>query len=300
MTQRIAILLAFLAACGGATSEPMTGGDEGDGDAADAGVLPDVDAGSGVSEDGGPPTDGGIPAGAELRAVSDVNLRTGPGTSYGVVLVIPRTGISKAVQDESSGWVRAVYAAREGWTSAHYQEVVPPGSGADDGSTWVARAKMSVGFSYWWGHGRWTTEAGAAPGSCSGTCSNCTHSGSFGADCSGMVAKAWLVPAANWSFSSDAHPYSTLNFYGEETHWKAIPRAEIARGDAMVYRENGSGHVFIYESGDPWGSHIAIECKGCAAGCVRGYRTSGTLYKAIRRDAAVTTARSAGGGLGPD
>jgi hypothetical protein len=257
------LLCAALAACGGTTSEPMIGG----------------------GEDAGPSADGGILAGAELRATADADLRTGPAASSGVVLVIPRTGISTALQNESGGWVKAAYAAREGWTLAGYQQVVPAGSGADNASTWVARAKMSVGFSYWWGHGRWTTEAGAAPGSCSGGCPSCTHTGGFGADCSGMVAKAWLVPSGNWSFSSDSHPYSTLSFYTDETHWKAIPRAEIARGDAMVYRENDAGHVFIYEGGDPWGSHLAIECKGCASGCVRGYRTSGTLYKAIRRNA---------------
>jgi hypothetical protein len=182
-----------------------------------------------------------------------------------------------------------VYAAREGYTAAHYQQVVPPGSGADLGSTFIARGKQSVGFDYWWGHGAWTTDATAAPGgTCAGSCPNCTHTGTLGADCSGMVAKAWLVPAANWSYSTDAHPYSTYNFFNETTSWKPIVRDNLARGDAMVYRENSAGHVFLYESGDPWGSMLAIECKGCAIGCVRDYRTAGTIYKAIRRDAVVT------------
>ena len=102
-----------------------------------------------------------------------------------------------------------------------------------------------------------------------------------------MVAKAWLVPNANWSFSSDSHPYSTYNFYNDTTSWKPIARDSLLRGDAMVYRDGSSGHVFLYESGDPWGSMLAIECKGCAIGCVRDYRTAATIYKAIRRDAVV-------------
>src|SRR5205823_5599292 len=180
----------------------------------DAGVVldggEDVDAGPGP--DGG--ADGGVTgtgflAGDEMRATTDVNLRTGPGTSNAVILVIPRTGISKALAGEQSGWVKVVYAAREGFTSAHYEELVPPGSGADLASAFIARGKLSIGFSYWWGHGAWTTDATAAPGSCSGSCPTCTHAGTFGADCSGMVAKAWLVPAANWSLSGDSHPYST-------------------------------------------------------------------------------------------
>src|SRR5262249_39357532 len=50
-------------------------------------------------------------------------------------------------------------------------------------------------YSYWWGHGRWRTD-GKYQGSCSGSCPSCTHYGSYGADCSGFVAKTWQVPSA--------------------------------------------------------------------------------------------------------
>src|SRR5258706_9762599 len=244
---RTAILCALALACVrcGAPipeGEPMDAGDDGDpspsdgGQPPDSGPLPDADAGSDAGVDA-PPDDGGTDAGTdggvvtgirigdEVTATADVNLRTGPGTTNAVVLVIPRTGISKATSNEEAGWVKVVYAAREGYTSAHYQQIVPPGTGADLGSTFIARGKQSVGFDYWWGHGAWTTDATAMPGgTCAGSCPNCTHTGTYGADCSGMVAKAWLVPAANWSYSTDGHPYSTYNFFHETTSWQPVVR----------------------------------------------------------------------------
>ena len=106
-----------------------------------------------------------------------------------------------------------------------------------------------------------------------------------------------MVPASNWSLGTDAHPYSTANFSGETTHWTPINRASLVIGDAMVYRLNGSGHVFLFEEGDPWGSQLVVECKGCVAGCVRNYRTASTDYKAIRRNVQVSA--RAGEGDGP-
>jgi hypothetical protein len=229
-----------------------------------------------------------VATGAVFRATTDVNLRTGPSTSFGVTLVIPRTGLSAALAaSPTDGYLHLSYAGREGYSSARYHELAPEGSSAALGSTFVDRARVAVGFSYWWGHGRWTTDATAVRGSCTGNCPTCTHTGASGADCSGMVGKAWLVPGSNWSFEADAHPYSTANFYGETTHWTPVDRANAVKGDAMVYRSGGSGHVFLYESGDPWGNLMAIECKGCAAGCVRGTRTASTAYKTIRRSAQV-------------
>jgi hypothetical protein len=279
---------------GGVDSGPE-GPDAGNDGGSDAGIDAGPDAGPDAGLDAGPDGgsdagsgDGGVAVGSVWRATTDVNLRTGPATTYGVVLVIPATGLSQALSaDVSGGFLHLSYAGREGYSSARYQEPAPVGSSADLGSTFVARAKAAVGFSYWWGHGTWSTDPAADKGSCSGNCPSCTHAGPSGADCSGMVAKAWLVPPSNWSFGADAHPYSTDNFYNDTTWWAPIDRASAARGDAMVYRIGGSGHVFLYESGDPWGSLVAVECKGCAAGCVRDTRTASTDYKAIRRSANV-------------
>ena len=51
----------------------------------------------------------------------------------------------------------------------------------------------------------------------------------------------------------------------------------------MVYRSGGAGHIFVYSSGDSWGSMYAYECRSCAYGCVYGSRTAGSKYHAIRR-----------------
>ena len=146
----------------------------------------------------------------------------------------------------------------------------------------IARGKGVVGFSYWWGHGRWSS-ASVSKGSCSGSCPSCSHSGSYGADCSGFVAKAWQVPSAI-DITTDAHPYSTYNFYYESQHWSNISRGSTKKADALVYRTSGGGHILLFESGDPWGWMTAIECKGCSYGCVRGSRTASSSYQARRRD----------------
>ena len=148
----------------------------------------------------------------------------------------------------------------------------------------IARAKSAVGFSYWWGHGRFLEAGpGGKAGSCSGSCPNCSHSGSYGGDCSGLVGKVWQVPSSNDTLSEDSHPYSTVNFDGDTSQWKTVSRSNVKKADAMVYNTGGAGHIFVYSTGDGWGSMYAYECKGCSYGCVAGYRTASSAYHAIRR-----------------
>jgi hypothetical protein len=146
----------------------------------------------------------------------------------------------------------------------------------------IDRAKSGVGYSYWWGHGAWRTD-GASHGSCSGSCPSCSHSGSYGADCSGFAAKVWQVPS-DIAVTTDSHPYSTYNFRNETTHWTRISRDDTKQADCLTYNSSGSGHIVVYESGDPWGSFWAYECKGCAYGCVHNLRTASSSYIAIRRN----------------
>jgi hypothetical protein len=143
-------------------------------------------------------------------------------------------------------------------------------------------AKPAVGYSYWWGHGRFRTD-GSQPGSCSGSCPSCTHGGQYGGDCSGLAAKAWQIPGPT-PIDEDDHPYSTVNFRNDTTHWKPISRADAQAGDAFTYNTSGHGHIFLYEKGDPWGSMWAYECSGCKVGCIHGTRSAGSDYIAIRRD----------------
>jgi hypothetical protein len=158
-------------------------------------------------------------------------------------------------------------------------------SSANTRSEIIARAKSAVGYSYWWGGAAWDPN-GASYGGCSGSCPNCTHSGKYGADCSGLAGKVWVVPSSNWPLTYNYHPYSTYHFYNEHHGWHDISRGSEKKGDALVYNTSGAGHIFIYAKGDSWGTLYAYECKGCAAGCVYDSRTASSAYKAISRDGA--------------
>ncbi|MBN2494069.1 MAG: carboxypeptidase regulatory-like domain-containing protein [Deltaproteobacteria bacterium] len=146
-------------------------------------------------------------------------------------------------------------------------------------------ARSAVGYSYWWGGGCWRTD-GCQHGSCSGSCPNCTHTGSYGADCSGLAAKVWQVPSPS-PVTTNSHPYSTYHFRYSFTHWSQIQRESAQRGDCLVYRNsaNTGGHIVVYESGDPWGSMWLYEARGCSYGIVHNLRSLSSSYIAIRRDA---------------
>ncbi|MFH1812036.1 MAG: hypothetical protein ABIJ09_25075 [Pseudomonadota bacterium] len=145
-------------------------------------------------------------------------------------------------------------------------------------------AKSGVSYSYWWGHGRWRSD-GAQHGSCSGSCPGCSHSGSYGADCSGFVAKTWQVPGPS-PVTTDAHPYSTREFRYNTTHWTRVSRDSAKRADAFVYRNdaNTGGHIVLYESGDAWGQIWSYEARGCSYGIVRNLRSLSSAYIGIRRN----------------
>jgi hypothetical protein len=223
---------------------------------------------------------GCVTAGASLQTTTDLNLRSGPGTSYGILLTMPGNSIAQEVGGgcPTSGWYKLTYSGVTGWASGTYLTLVTSSATARDNA--VTRAQGAMGFSYWWGHGAW--KSGASVGSCSGNCPSCTHSGSYGADCSGFLAKAWVVPSTNNNVSVDSHPYGTIHFNVDSSQWTTISRDSLLKADALVYNQDGAGHTFLYESGDGWGSMWAYECKGCAYGCVHNLRTATTTYHAIR------------------
>ena len=64
---------------------------------------------------------------------------------------------------------------------------------------------------------------------CTGSCPNCSHSGGYGADCSGYVAKAWQIPSSNINTTVESHRYSTATFVGSDSQWSTV-----ARGDAKL------------------------------------------------------------------
>jgi hypothetical protein len=142
-----------------------------------------------------------------------------------------------------------------------------------------------VGFSYWWGGGAWlpTGVTPATAGSCSGNCGACSHSGSYGADCSGMVAKAWQY--GNKDLAVNSHPYNTSVFVLPKAgYWSDVSRASLAPGDALVYNTDGAGHIVLWEKGDGWGTSTVYECMSCSLGCVHNARTFTSAYNGIRRE----------------
>lgn len=240
---------------------------------------------------------GSVAVGSTLKATTGVNLRKGPSTSDAILHVVPSGATVTAVASApKNGFYQVKHNGVTGWSYGLYYNLVSspssspsptpaPSGGSSARDQAVTRAKQGVGFSYWWGHGRWLASGATSStaGTCSGSCPSCSHGGSYGADCSGYVGKIWQVPSSNTSLSTDSHPYSTGNFVSDTSQWSTVARGSVKKADAMVYNSGGAGHIFLYESGDGWGSMWAYEAKGCSYGIVHNLRTASSSYHAIRR-----------------
>ena len=238
---------------------------------------------------------GNVAVGSTLKATTNVNLRSGPSTSDGIYHVVPTGALVTVVSSSpKNGFYNVKHNGVTGWSYGLYYNLAsapstsPAPSSGGGGSARdqaVARAKEGVGFSYWWGHGRWLSSGptSSTAGTCSGSCPSCSHGGSYGADCSGYVAKIWQVPNSNSTLGNDAHPYSTASFVSDTSQWSTVSRGSVKQGDALVYNSGGAGHIFLYDAGDGWGSMWAYEAKGCSYGIVHDLRTASSAYHAIRR-----------------
>ncbi len=253
----------------------------------DSGELVGADETVSADED---PLSGSIPVGSTLVSTTGVNLRTGPSTTNKILHVVPSgASVTLEASAPSNGFYKIKHGGIVGWSSGKYYTLKSsPGTGTGTTSARaeaLARAKKSVGYSYWWGHGRFsdTAATSATKGSCSGSCPSCSHKGTYGGDCSGLAAKVWQVPSTNTVINDDEHPYSTIDFNQNTSRWSTVSRGAVKPADAMVYNQNGAGHIFVYEKGDGWGSMYAYECKGCADGCVYNLRTASSTYHAITR-----------------
>ncbi len=256
---------------------------------ADSGELVGADETVSADDDA---LSGSIPVGSTLVSTTGVNLRSGPSTSNAILHVVPSgASVTLEASAPSNGFYKIKHGGVVGWSSGQYYTLkttggttTPPATSSARAAV-LARAAKSVGYSYWWGHGRFsdTAATSATKGSCSGSCPSCSHKGTFGGDCSGLTAKAWSVPSTNTSISDDQHPYSTVDFNKDSSRWSTVSRGSVLPADAMVYNSNGAGHIFVYAKGDGWGSMYAYECKGCADGCVYDLRTASSAYHAIRK-----------------
>ncbi len=233
----------------------------------------------------------GVPIGTTLVTTANLNLRSGSSTSASILHVIPNGASVVTVNTATpvSGFYNVKHAGVEGWAYGAYlatQQTTQTQQNSTAVDDAITRASEGVGFSYWWGHGRWLSSGPTSSnkGTCSGSCPSCSHGGSYGADCSGYVSKVWQLPTSNSTLSVDSHPYSTYNFRNETHGWHTISKSDLKTGDALVYNSGGSGHIYIYDHGDPWGSHWAYEAKGCSYGIVHDVRTASSAYIAIRHD----------------
>ena len=295
MFARLALPLGLVALFSfGCAAQNAGGGDESE-------QLVGAEEDDGTGGRGAESVVGTVTVGQTLRTNAALNLRSSPSTSAKIYLVIPKgSNVTVVSATPNSGWYNVRFAGTNGWSfgvyldpSASAPSTPPPSGGGGGGGgvtgadEMVSRAKAGVGFSYWWGHGRWSMSGpgGSAPaGSCSGSCPSCSHSGSYGADCSGYVGKIWRVPSSNSDVTNDSHPYSTVNFNSDTSLWRTVSRGSVQRGDALVYNSGGAGHIFLYESGDGWGSMWAYEAKGCSYGVQHDLRTASSAYKAIRKN----------------
>ncbi len=290
----LAASLALLAGCGTDIIDARGTGDVGDDEPLVG--APEVDSQSLAVTN--------LTPGSSARVcASALNQRSGPGTGYAILRVIPSDTTVTILRAQAS-WYEADWGGRTGWSDGRYLCPLPgsggssggagtgsspPGGGSSGGGGFdvngvtrdnvISIAKAAVGYSYWWGHGDFD---GAKAGSCTGSCPNCSHGGNTGADCSGLAAKAWMLPEA-MPIRSDKHPFSTGDFVRSSSRWRTVSRDAVQRGDALTYNANGAGHIFIYESGDGWGSMWTYEARGCSYGVVHNLRTAGSAYKAIAR-----------------
>jgi cell wall-associated NlpC family hydrolase len=279
-------------------------GEDGSGAGGAVGDIGDDGEGDGplTAVDDGAPNIGtvttSLTANSKMKTTANVNLRKGAGTSYAILAVIPSGSIVTLLSaTPSNGFLNISFNGTSGWSSATYlTEVTTTGStggtsggtvdldGAPSPDNAIARAKKAVGFSYYWGGGAWLAAgvSSSTRGSCSGSCPSCSHSGKYGADCSGLVAKAWQFGTK--ALEVNSHPYSTASFVQDVAgKWSTVSRSSLRKGDALVYRSGGGGHIVVYEKGDGWGTPTVIECRGCSYGCVYNARSFTSNYHGIRR-----------------
>jgi Carboxypeptidase regulatory-like domain len=152
----------------------------------------------------------------------------------------------------------------------------------------ITMARPAVGHGYHWGFGNWTED-----GTNIGTCTSSGYTGSFGADCSGFVAKVWQVPTPS-PVEINSHPYSTDAFFNSEIDWVKLPKdfSDVQRGDAVVYREGSGddahGHIMIIDQHVDGKTFWVYHASACKRGIRHETSKLDAKYIPIRRKALVS------------
>jgi peptidoglycan-N-acetylglucosamine deacetylase len=71
-----------------------------------------------------PTLNGPPPALPTARTTANLNLRTGPGTQYSILLVMPLGSVVSILSGPTGGWYQVKYGATIGWASATYLQLL--------------------------------------------------------------------------------------------------------------------------------------------------------------------------------
>jgi len=81
---------------------------------------------------------------ATLRAVSDLNIRTGPGTSYGIVTAVSADTLLAPTGTTKSGWTQIVFGGQYRWVSSTYVTSATGGATPKSAGTAIASVALDV------------------------------------------------------------------------------------------------------------------------------------------------------------
>src|SRR4029078_3484916 len=88
-----------------------------------------------------------------------LNLRDGAGTWANILRTLPCGAQVEVLDGPSNAWWNLRYQGEIGWASGKY--LIPDGIFSDglcnagDVDAMFARARLALGYSYYWGHGSW-------------------------------------------------------------------------------------------------------------------------------------------------
>jgi hypothetical protein len=104
----------------------------------------------------------GLPVGCQIRATSDVNLRSGPGTSYAILHVIPNGDLATVLTSApQGGFYNLRHGGADGWASGTYfdktcvttTDASTPDTSPTDGATLASIESIALGsscYTYSW------------------------------------------------------------------------------------------------------------------------------------------------------
>jgi len=103
-------------------------------------MVSDFLADAGSASDSGP-TDGEVTAAAVMTTTANLRLRSGPGTTFSTLLVIPSGGTVNTTGATQNGFSQLTYQGTTGWSSTQY---LSSGGGAVISNAWVIDGALNL------------------------------------------------------------------------------------------------------------------------------------------------------------